>query len=361
MKITTKRWVLALCLCLLFPLTGQAAKHKKHPVYEWTLAETWPEALPIFGGAVDKMIHYAKELSGGRLIIKSHAKEHHGKAFGVLEMVRSQQYDMGHTAAYYWKDKDINTLFFTTLPLGMIAPERYAWFYHGGGMELMQRTYEKHKVLAFPGGNTGNQMGGWFNREINTLEDLKGLRMRIPGLAGEVMKSLGVRTVNLPAGNLLSALESGTLDALEWVGPSLDLDMGFHRTAKYYYTGWHEPATELQFIVNRQAYNELPTDLQAVLRIAMKLAAYDTYIESYHASIENLAIMRKEYPGIQIRAFPTSIMRAIRKETQRQLQQIDDNGSLLTKEILASIKNYKKKARVWTRISDQAYLNNTGL
>jgi len=176
-----------------------------------------------------------------------------------------------------------------------------------------------------------------------------------------VMKSLGVRTVNLPAGNLLDALESGTLDALEWVGPSLDLDMGFHRTARFYYTGWHEPGTELQFVVNRTAYNKLPADLQKVLQVSMKLAAYDTYIESYHASIENLAVMQQEYPNIQIRAFPTSVMRAIRKETQQQLTQIADDGSPLTREILLSLQTYQKKARLWTRISDQAYLNNTGL
>lgn len=360
MTITTKSRTAALCLLILM-MPFSYTTHAAPKVYEWRLAESWPEDLPIFGGAVDKMMRYAHDLSGGRLKITTHPKEHHGKAFGVLEMVRSQQYEMGHTASYYWKDKDINTLFFTTLPMGMIAPERYAWFYHGGGMELMQQAYQDHKVLAFPGGNTGNQMGGWFNREIRSLDDLKGLRMRIPGLAGEVMKSLGVRTVNLPAGNLLDALESGTLDALEWVGPSLDLDMGFHRTARFYYTGWHEPGTELQFVVNRTAYNKLPADLQKVLQVSMKLAAYDTYIESYHASIENLAVMQQEYPNIQIRAFPTSVMRAIRKETQQQLQQIADDGSPLTREILLSLQTYQKKARLWTRISDQAYLNNTGL
>jgi len=122
----------------------------------------------------------------------------------------------------------------------MIAIEQYSWFYHGGGLELMEKTYKKHGLLSFPGGNTANQMGGWFRKEINSIDDLKGLKMRIPGIAGDVMKSLGVEVTNVPPGELFSALESGKLDALEWVGPSLDLGMGFQKVAPYYYTGWHD-------------------------------------------------------------------------------------------------------------------------
>ncbi len=328
---------------------------------KWRIAETWPKDFPLFGGAVKKMIKNADELSNGRLQIVSETKEQHKRPLGIFDMVKEGEYQMGHSASYYWKGKDINTLFFTTLPLGMIAPEQYAWFYYGGGLELMQKAYAKYGVLSYPGGNTGNQMGGWFRKEIKSLEDLKGLKMRIPGLAGDVIKTLGVEPVNIPPGELYSALESGTIDALEWVGPSLDLGMGFHKIAPFYYTGWHEPATELQFMVNKEAYDKLPKDLQKVLDASIRLAAYDAYIEIYHASINNLKRMRAEYPDIKIRSFPSEVVRALSRETAKQIQAMADEGEPLTKDIIQSLTSYKEKARVWTRISDQAYLNNSGL
>ncbi len=353
MKITT-------IFILLFSAVGlQTAAVAQ--TYQWRIAETWPADFPIFGDAVKKMATMAEELSNGRLIITSDTKEVHKKPLGILELVQSGDYEMGHSASYYWKDRDINMLFFTTLPLGMVATEQYAWFYHGGGLELMQKAYARYGVLSFPGGNTGNQMGGWFRKEIKTLDDLKGLKMSIPGLAGDAIIKLGVQSVNLPAGELYSSLESGKIDAVEWVGPSQDLAMGFHKVAPYYYTGWHEPATELQFMVNRKAFYSLPADLQAVLTVSMRLAAYDMYFQSYHVSATNLKNMRAEYPDIKIRSFPSSVIRELRKQTDWQLAELAEFGAPLTREILESIKNYKDGARVWTRISDQAYLNNAGL
>ncbi|MGH1541924.1 MAG: TRAP transporter substrate-binding protein [Arenicella sp.] len=329
--------------------------------YQWRLAETWSKDSKIFGGAVQRMAKLAYELSNGKLVISTHSQEIHKKPLGVFNLVQSGEYQMGHSASYYWKDRDINTLFFTTLPLGMIATEQYAWFYHGGGLELMQKAYARHGMLSFPGGNTGNQMGGWFRKEIKSLDDMKGLKMNIPGLAGDAIIKLGVQSVNLPDDKLYTALESGEIDALEWVGPSHDLGMGFHRVAPYYYTGWHEPATELQFLVNQKAYNALPKELQSVLRAAMRLAAYDMYIQSYHVNINNLKKMRADYPNIKIRSFPSSVIRELRKQADWQLAELAEFGSPLTKDILESLRSYRDKARVWTRISDQAYLNNVGL
>lgn len=346
-------------LLWLFSLVSQAAFAAQ--TVNWRIAQTWSNESSIFGDAVKRMAAMTRTLSNGRFNITVHGSETHKQPLGVFDLVRYGEYQMGHSASYYWKDYDINFMFFTTLPLGMIATEQYSWFYYGGGLELMQKAYRPYGVLSYPGGNTGNQMGGWFRKEINTIGDLKGLKMSIPGLAGDAIIKLGVQSVNLPAERLFSALQSGEIDALEWVGPSQDLKMGFHKIAPYYYTGWHEPATELQFIVNEQAFNQLPEDLKVVLVKAMKLAAYDMYFQSYHVNIRNLKKMRQEYPDIKIRSFPTAVIRELRKQSEWQILELEQYGSPLTKEIIASIKGYKRDARVWTRISDQAYLNNVGL
>lgn len=326
-------------------------------VYKLKLAESWPPNFPIFGDATKNMAAMADKMSNGRLKITIDSKNKHKAPFGIFDMVKSGQYDMGHSASYYWKGKDPNTLYFTTMPFGMIAPEQYAWFYHGGGMELMKKVYDKHGLLSFPGGNTGNQMGGWFRKEIKSVDDLKGLKMRIPGFAGEVLAKLGAKPTNIPAGELYTALERNTIDALEWVGPSLDLRMGFHKIAPFYYTGWHEPATELQFLVNKRSFNKLPPDLQEILVVAMKTAAYDMYIQSYHESAENWAKMKTEYPNIKVKTFPKAVMDALRKANEELLAE-RAAADPLAKEIIESQKKYLAIVRQWTDISDRAYLNS---
>ncbi len=248
-------------------------------------------------------------------------------------------------------------MFFTTVPFGMIASEQHAWFYYGGGMELMKKVYDQYGIMSFPGGNTGNQMGGWFKKEINSVEDLKGLKMRIPGFAGEVLAKLGAKPTNIPSGELYTALERNTIDALEWVGPSLDLRMGFHKIAPYYYTGWHEPGTELQFMVNQKAYNSLPKDLQKILTVAMKAAAYDMYSQSMHASGVNLASLKKDYPNVQMRSFPKPVMQAIVQANDELLKEFAAKDPM-TAEILKSLNDYKHQVRAWTNLSDRAYLDN---
>jgi len=336
-------------------ITNSAFAAKK--VHRWKLAETWPTNFPIFGDASKKMAKMVKEMSDGRLIIKIHSRNKHKAPLGILDMVKAGQYQMGHTASYYYKGKDLNTMFFTTMPFGMIASEQYAWFYHGGGMELMKKVYARHKILAFPGGNTGNQMGGWFKKEINSVADLQGLKMRIPGFAGEVLAQVGAKPTNIPAGELYTALERNTIDALEWVGPSLDLRMGFHKVAPYYYTGWHEPGAELQFMVNENAYKKLPKDLQIILKTAMKAAAFDMYIMSTHESGKNLASLSQDYPNVKIKTFPQDVMNALRAANKKLLTEFSAKNPL-TKEIIDSQRVYLEQVRPWTNISDQAYLNS---
>ena len=325
--------------------------------YKLKLAETWPPNFPIFGDATKNMAEMAEKMSNGRLKITIDSKNKHKAPLGVFDMVRAGQYDMGHSASYYWKGKDPNALFFTTMPFGMTAPEQYGWFYYGGGMELMKEVYDKHGILSFPGGNTGNQMGGWFQKEINSVDDLKGLKMRIPGFAGEVLAKLGAKPTNIPAGELYTALERGTIDALEWVGPSLDLRMGFHKIAPYYYTGWHEPATELQFMINKRSWDKLPADLQEILRVAMRTAAYDMYAQSYHASGENWATMKTEFPDIKVKTFPKEVIDAMRKANDELIAEQAANNPM-AKKIIDSQADYLKKVRVWTNLSDVAYINS---
>ncbi len=338
------------------PQAQQAQEVKKEPIV-WKLAQTWGTGFPIFGDAVLTMAELVKVMSNGELEIRVDSANKHKAAFGILDMVNAGQYEMGHSASYYWKGKDANTMFFTTMPFGMIAPEQYAWFYYGGGMELMKNVYDKHGVYAFPGGNTGNQMGGWFRKEINTLDDLKGLKMRVPGFAGEVLSKLGVVVTNIAPGELYTALERGTIDALEWVGPSLDLSMGFQKIAPYYYTGWHEPATELQFLVNQDKFDALPEHLQEILTIAMQYAAYDMYARSYHESAVNWASIEKEYPEVQIRTFSPEIISAMKQANNELLAESAAKDPVF-KEILDSQRAYMKMARKWTEISDYAYLKD---
>lgn len=329
--------------------------------FEWEIVQSWSSDLPIYGQVPNELARVVKEMSNGRIEIKVVPKETHGRPREVLKMVKAGEFEIGHTLPLYEMSTDINTLFFSTIPFGFITSEKFAWFYYGGGLELMEKAFDKHGVYAFPGGNSGNQMGGWFKKEVNSLEDLKGLKIRIPGLAGTVMAALGADVKKIPGGELYDALQSNTIDAAEWVGPSMDLKMGFHKIAPYYYTGWHQPGSELIFYVNQKAMKSLPQDLQNILKAAMRITSFNAYAQIQHENAVNLHEILKNHPDIKIRAFPSEVMRALSKETQKQVDAIVANGDEMTKEITASMRDYMNKIRVWTRISDQAYLNNSGL
>ncbi|KAB7887720.1 ABC transporter substrate-binding protein [Poseidonibacter ostreae] len=329
----------------------------KEKVYKLKMATTWGKSTTPLIDSATNMARLAEEMSNGRLKIRVDTSNKHKAPLGILDMVKGGQYDMGHSASYYWKGKDIDTLPFTSMPFGLTAPEQYAWFYHGGGMELMKKVYSKHGVLSFPGGSTGVQMGGWFRNEIKTLDDLKGLRMRIPGFAGEIMAKLGVKVTNIAPGELYTTLERNTIDALEWVGPAMDIKMGFHKIAPFYYTGWHEPASEMQFLINEKKFNKLPKDLQQVMIVAMRVSAYDMYIQHYDMSAQAWDKMKKEQPNIKIKTFPTPVMNAMKK-ANNELRVELGNKSPVLKEVLDSQEAYMKKAREWTKMSDYLYLKD---
>ena len=329
----------------------------KDRVIKWKLAMSWPKQLTPLSSPPQKFAKMVKEMSNGRMIVRVDGPEKHKAALGVFDMVKLGQYQMAHSGSYYWKGKDINTLFFTSMPFGMNMAEQTSWFYYGGGLELMQKVYAKHKMYSFPGGNTGVQMGGWFRKEIKTVDDLKGLKMRIPGFAGEIMAELGVAVVNMPGGELATSLERGTLDALEWVGPGMDIKMGFHKVAPYYYTGWHEPASEMQYMVNKKAFDKLPADLKTIVKVAMKESAFDMFFENYTDSSNAWAKMKKDYPNIKVKEFPLPVLKAMKAANDKLIAKLEKRGPL-TKEIIESQRAFLKKSREWTKISEYAYIKN---
>eukprot|EP00003_Mantamonas_plastica_P023487 TRINITY_DN4237_c0_g3_i1.p2 TRINITY_DN4237_c0_g3~~TRINITY_DN4237_c0_g3_i1.p2 ORF type:complete len:359 (+),score=76.74 TRINITY_DN4237_c0_g3_i1:1126-2202(+) len=352
MKIRSVLSAAVLAVATTFASTQALAQEK----FTLRLAETWGPNFPIFGDTTKEFAKLVEEMSDGRLRVRIDSANKHKSPFGVFDMVKAGQYDMGHSASYYWKGKVPETLFFTSMPFGMTALEQYAWFYHSDGMELMQEVYAPHNMLSFPGGNTGIQMGGWFRKEIKSLDDLQGLKMRIPGFAGEVFAEVGVSPTNIPPGELYTALERNTIDAVEWVGPALDLRLGFQQIADYYYTGWHEPATELQFLVNKKVWEKLPSDLQAILKTAMRVASYDMLVLSQHENAEAWASIKKDYPNVQIKNFPADVFQAMYDANQKLLDEAAASNEL-AKRIVESQESYLEKTRAYTDISERAYLN----
>ena len=224
-------------------------------VYKWNMVTTWPKNYPGLGLAAENLSKYVNEMSNGRFKIKVYGAGELVPAMGVFDAVSQGNVELGHGASYYWTGKLKSSQFYTAVPFGLTAQEMNSWIHWGGGQELWEEAYAPFNLVPLAGGNTGVQMAGWFNKEINSIEDLKGLKMRIPGLAGEIFSRAGAETVVLPGSDIFLALQQGVIDAAEWVGPYNDLTFGFHQVAKYYYyPGWHEGGSTLEIIINKDAY-----------------------------------------------------------------------------------------------------------
>jgi TRAP-type mannitol/chloroaromatic compound transport system substrate-binding protein len=222
---------------------------------------------------------------------------------------------MGHDGSYYHKGKVAAAQFFTAVPFGMNAAELSAWFHYGGGLELWRELYAPFNLVPFPCGCTGVQMGGWFNKEINSVADLQGLKMRIPGLGGEVLKRAGGIPVALPGAEIFTSLQSGAIDATEWVGPYNDVAFGLHKAARYYYyPGWQEPGPGLELMVNANAWASLPPDLQALIDITCQAATTDMLAEYTHGNAMALQQLRHD-PNVDVRPFPDDVLRLLKRHT----------------------------------------------
>lgn len=324
--------------------------------WDWKMVTTWPKNFPGLGTGAEFLAKQINLMSGGRIHVQVYGAGELVPAFEIFDAVANGSAQMGHGSAYYWKGKYPALQFFSTTPFGMTAMEMNSWLYHGGGMQLWQEAYDRFGLVPAASGNTGVQMAGWFNKEVNSLEDLKGLKMRIPGLAGEVLKRAGGTPVNLPGGELFTSLQSGAIDATEWVGPYNDLAFGFHKIARYYYyPGWHEPGTALECFINKAAFEELPEDLQHVVVNACRVANQDMLAEYIARNNDALEMLVNEH-NVELRKLPAEVIDKLGKlseEVTAELASVD----VLAGKIFDSHSNFFRKSRAWLNISERAYLN----
>ncbi|MEQ9464245.1 MAG: TRAP transporter substrate-binding protein [Haliea sp.] len=324
--------------------------------FTWKIVTTWPKNLPGLGSGPENFARMVGEMSNGRLTARVYGAGEMVPAFEVFDAVRQGVADAGHGAAYYWKGKVPSSVFFTAIPFGMTAQEINAWLHYGGGLELWREAYAPSNIIPFAGGNSGVQMAGWFRKEINSLADLQGLKMRIPGLAGEVFSAAGGTSVRISGGELYTSLQTGVIDAAEWVGPYNDLALGLHEVAKYYYyPGWHEPGAMLEFIVNKDSYEALPPDLQAIVTAAARAANQDMLDEF---TARNNAALRElvENHGVQLRQLPDDVMQAFHTAGEQAMRDLVAADPMAAK-VYASFIEFYAGVRNYHHISEQAYIN----
>jgi len=336
--------------------TSAATPSAKAETIHWKMVTTWPKNFPGLGTGANNLAEKINRLSNGRLQVKVYGAGELVPALEIFDAVSGGTAQMGHGAAYYWKGKNEAFQFFSTVPFGLTAQEMNGWLYNGGGLELWQEAYAKHNLIPMPAGNMGVQMGGWFNKEINSLDDLKGLKMRIPGMGGEVLKRAGGTPVNLPGGELYTSMQSGALDATEWVGPYNDLAFGFHKVAKYYYyPGWHEPGTALEAIINKEAFEALPKDLQAIVKNACKLANHEMLAEYTARNNDALQTLIKEH-NVQIRRFPDDVLEKLRTLSEEVVKEVAAKDEF-AKKVYDSYSRFRENVMNWEEYSERAYLN----
>lgn len=323
-------------------------------IYNWKLVTAWPKNFPGLGSAPENFADKVRAMSNGRMNIRVYGAGEMVPALEIFDAVSAGTAQLGHGAAYYWKGKAPEAQFFTALPFGMNGREMEAWIRYGGGAELWRELYEPFNLIPMPGGNTGVQMGGWFNKEINSLDDFRGLKMRIPGLAGDVLESLGGVPVNLPGGELYTSLQTGVIDATEFNGPYNDLAFGFYDIADYYYyPGWHEPGSVMEFIFNKELFEGLPEDLQAIMLTAAEAASLDMTDEFTARNSSALKELVDEH-GVVLRRFPDDLIVALNSLSQGV---IDDLGELspISERIHASYREFEENVKNFHRISEEAY------
>lgn len=323
--------------------------------YRWKLVTTWPANFPVFQEGVERFARDVKSISNGRLDIQVYPGGALVPALEVFDAVRQGSVEMGHGAAYYWAGKVPAAQFMTTVPFGMTASGVDAWLYEGDGIKLWHEIYEPHNLVAFPMGNTSVQMGGWFNKKIESAADLKGLKMRIPGLGGNVLAKAGGNPVLMAGGEIFTALDRNTIDATEWVGPYHDLRLGLHSAAKYYYfPGWHEPGPALELLINKVAWNSLPPDLQKLIEVAA--AANNVWMHAEFDVLNQQALqeLKEKHKNVEILQFPDDVMDEFKRLTAEVLNEEAANDPVFRK-VYENYAAFHRQNLEWDNLSDGAY------
>ena len=318
------------------------------------LATSWPAHFPIMGTGVEKFAGRVKDISGGSLEIKLYPKNVLVPALAVFDATSSGQIDAFHSGPYYWKGKNSAFSLYSGIPFGFTAAEINSWMMYGGGMELWRAQYAKYNLHPFLGGNTNIQMGGWFRKPIESLADMQGLKMRIPGLGGEVFAKMGVNPILLPAGEIYTSLERGVIDATEWVGPALDIKMGFYKVAPYYYSGWHEPGSILELTFNKQFYSKLGFEHQSMIEVASSEMNADMGYEFHYENM--LALKKLKELDIKIHHYPKDVI-AAGKQALKDVSNDLSSKNPDFKEVYASIDNYLELSKEWSNASLRYFLN----
>ena len=323
-------------------------------IFKWKMVTTWPANFPIFQEGAERFADDVRTMSNDRLDIHVYAGGELVPALQVFDAVSNGVVEMGHGSPYYWAGKVPEAQFFSSVPFGMTAKGMNAWLYNAGGLELWNEIYKPFDLMVFPMGNTGVQMGGWFNKEIKSMEDIKGLRMRIPGLGGKVFKKAGGNPVLMAASEVYTALERGTIDATEWVGPFHDMRLGLNRAANfYYYPGWHEPGTVFELMINDSKWSLLPKDLQKIVEMAAAATSERIYAQMEYHNQQALTELKTKQ-NVQILEFPEEVLLSFKLLTKETLDE-EAAVSPTFKRVYDAYENFRSNYASWDKLSEESY------
>ncbi len=324
-------------------------------VLELRMTMSWIKNSPGTGATAARLAKRIELLSGGRIKIRTFGANELVSAFEVLDAVGSGTAELGHTASFFWQGKMRASAFYTAAPFGLTPQEHMVWIYHNGGQALWDELYSPFGVKPFLASNTSIGMGGWFRKKINSLDDIKGLKYRMPGLGGEVMRRLGANAISIPPPEIATSLHSGVVDAAEWLGPWSDLAMGFYKTTPYYYgPGFHEPNGAAEFLVNQEVWESLPQDLQQVIETACIAEHAYSLTEIDWANPIALAKLISEH-GVQVQQFPADVLEAARAATEEVLDELANTDDI-TSRVVASFRQTRQTQIEWSRVSNLPFL-----
>ncbi|MBL8572550.1 MAG: TRAP transporter substrate-binding protein [Hyphomicrobiaceae bacterium] len=333
---------------LPMPAIAQSA-----PEVKWRLTSGFPKSLDTIYGAAEVFAKAVAEATDNKFQIQVFGSGEIVGTVQALDAVASGTVEMTHTASYYYWGKDPTFAFATAVPFGLNSRMQNGWMYHGGGMDLLNEFYKKHNVIAFPAGNTGAQMGGWYRKEIKSVEDLKGLKMRIGGFGGKVLQGVGGVPQQIPGGDIYPALERGTIDSAEWVGPYDDEKLGFYKVAPfYYYPGWWEGGAMLHNMINLNKWNELPKSYQQVIRSAS--AEANVWMQAKYDALNAAALKRLVANGAQLRAFPTEVLDACFNSAKTVYAEISGQNADF-KKVHDAMMAYRAEAYLWFQLSEYTF------